>query len=470
MKAFRFGVVAAAQQGGAAWRETARRAEELGYSTLLSPDNLYLPTPTATLAVAAAVTTRLRVGSYVLASPLRTARAAAWEAHSLTAITDGRFELGLGTGLPSMREQAEELGLPYGNGQDRLESISATIDHVRAARRRRAHPGDARRGRPEGAAARRGEGRHRDLRRRRARRTRDVYAAHVEEVRSAADGRDIEMAMNIFVVGEHVPPWMAGFIGADAQTLIEHDSLTMIRGSVDDMAAGTRTPSRRTGRLLRQREQRLHRGVRPGGGPAVGEVERRRTPHQRARATPTGAGARCRGSCRRVARGRRGCRRGRRRTPCSRRPSATSWWLAGPRCGRARRGRGCRREQVSPLPSGSRCRAGRSSRACGRRRWITSSVRVAERGRCRRRRPASSAGTGSSGASRAPGVGARASWPRRPRAQRLGCGPSACAWSTRCFELLASGPTDVDGVEQPLGLVGRVDQQRLARCRVSNST
>ena len=49
MKAFRFGVVAAAQEGGAKWRDMARRTEKLGYSTLLSPDNLNLPTPTAAL-------------------------------------------------------------------------------------------------------------------------------------------------------------------------------------------------------------------------------------------------------------------------------------------------------------------------------------------------------------------------------------------------------------------------------------
>jgi hypothetical protein len=235
MKAFRFGVVAAAQEGGAKWRDMARRAEELGYSTLLSPDNLNLPTPTAALATAAAVTTRLRVGSYVLASPLRTARAAAWEAHSLTTLTEGRFELGLGTGLPSMRQQAEELGLPYGNGQDRLDSISQTIDHVRRL------DGDAHT--PVMLAV--GGPKARGLAAAKADivaladgplTTRDEFAAHLEEIRSAAEGRDIELAMNIFVVGERVPPWIRGFIGFDAETLIEHDSLSMIRGSVDDMA------------------------------------------------------------------------------------------------------------------------------------------------------------------------------------------------------------------------------------------
>jgi probable F420-dependent oxidoreductase len=236
MTAFRFGVVAAAQEGGAAWRDTARRAEELGYSTLLSPDNLHLPTPTAALATAAAVTTRLRVGSFVLASPLRTARAAAWEAHSLTTLTEGRFELGLGTGLPSMREQAEELGLPYGNGQARLDSIAETIDHVRRIE------GDAHT--PVMVAA--GGPKARRLAAAKADivtlaggvlTARDEFAAHVEEIRSATDGRDLELAMNIFVIGEHVPPWMRGFIGVDAQTLIEHDSLTILRGSIDDMAA-----------------------------------------------------------------------------------------------------------------------------------------------------------------------------------------------------------------------------------------
>ncbi|ANY09818.1 LLM class flavin-dependent oxidoreductase [Pseudonocardia sp. HH130630-07] len=237
MRAFRFGVVAAAQEGGARWRETARRAEELGYSTLLSPDNLHLPTPTAALATAAAVTTRLRVGSFVLASPLRTPRATAWEAHSLSTVTEGRFELGIGTGIPAMREQAAELGLPYGTGRERLDAVAEAIDHLRRL------DGDDTRTpvllAAGGPRARRLAGARADI----VTLAEDVLApreqvaAHAEEVRAAAGGRDVELSMNVFVVGEQVPPWIQGFIGADAATLAEHDSLTMLRGGVDDMAA-----------------------------------------------------------------------------------------------------------------------------------------------------------------------------------------------------------------------------------------
>jgi probable F420-dependent oxidoreductase len=235
-KAFRFGVVAGATDGGARWLATARRAEELGYSTLLCPDNLNMPTPTAALAAAAAATTELRVGSFVLASPLRTARAAAWEAHSLTVVTDGRFELGLGTGRPEMRQQAEELGLPYGSGQERLDSISETIDHVRRLDGDGHTPVMIAAGGPK---VRRLAGRKADIVTMAGGvlTTREEMTGYVEEVRSAAGDRDLEFAMNIWVVGDTVPPWIRGFIGVDAETLIEHDSLGLLRGDVDDMVA-----------------------------------------------------------------------------------------------------------------------------------------------------------------------------------------------------------------------------------------
>jgi alkanesulfonate monooxygenase SsuD/methylene tetrahydromethanopterin reductase-like flavin-dependent oxidoreductase (luciferase family) len=52
----------------------ARRAEELGYSSLLMPDGMQLLSPLLALALAEGATTSLHVGTFVLASPLLAGR------------------------------------------------------------------------------------------------------------------------------------------------------------------------------------------------------------------------------------------------------------------------------------------------------------------------------------------------------------------------------------------------------------
>ncbi|MEV4167040.1 LLM class flavin-dependent oxidoreductase [Nonomuraea dietziae] len=95
---FRFGVVAGKAPGGEGWTALAHRAERLGYATLLVPDTLGTFAPFPALAAAAAVTTTLRLGTYVLSAPNRTSGQVAWEADTLRTLSAGRFELGLGTG------------------------------------------------------------------------------------------------------------------------------------------------------------------------------------------------------------------------------------------------------------------------------------------------------------------------------------------------------------------------------------
>ncbi len=58
------------------------------------------------------------------------------------------------------------------------------------------------------------------------------------ELRAAAGPRasSLELLLNVFVIGDDVPAWMQQFLGADAATLIAHDSLTMLRGSAQEMA------------------------------------------------------------------------------------------------------------------------------------------------------------------------------------------------------------------------------------------
>ncbi len=232
---FRFGVVGT-PQGTDAWVATARRVEELGYSTLLMPDGLQLLAPFPSLAVAASATKELRVGTFVLASPLRTPRQAAWDAHSLAVLTGGRFELGIGTGHERVPQEAAELGLPYGSGADRRAQVRDTVALMRELDGPDAHTPVMVAAAGPKAIAMAGEVADIVALASHWAATRDEVAAKAAAAREHAGGREIELQMNLFVVGDEVPPWTRGFIGADADQLIAADSLTMLRGTTQQMA------------------------------------------------------------------------------------------------------------------------------------------------------------------------------------------------------------------------------------------
>ena len=204
---FRFGVVAAPTGSGDQWIATARRVEELGFDTLLCPDGLQLLASGPALAAAATATARLRVGQYVLAGPLRPARAAAWEGHSLSVLTGGRFEFGIGTGRPAARAQVEQLGLPWGTGAERLAAVERAVADLREL--------DSDRHTPVLIAA--GGPRALKLAARIADTVAlaapplaadDDYARLADQVRVAAGPRaeEVELATNLLVVGDEVPP------------------------------------------------------------------------------------------------------------------------------------------------------------------------------------------------------------------------------------------------------------------------
>ena len=91
------------------WADQARRAEDLGYSTLFMPDHFgdqLAPMPA--LAAVAAATTTLRMGSLVFGNDYRHPVVLAKEAATLDVLSEGRFELSLGAGW--MRTDYEEAG------------------------------------------------------------------------------------------------------------------------------------------------------------------------------------------------------------------------------------------------------------------------------------------------------------------------------------------------------------------------
>src|SRR5947209_3926783 len=128
---FRFGATVPIRTDLPTWRDRIRRFADSGYSTLLMPDFPQLqPSPGPTLAVAAALT-ELRVGTWVYASPLRPAWSTAWEAHSLSVLTEGRFEMGIGTGRPGIEDELRELGLPVVPPGQRLSQVRDTVTSLR---------------------------------------------------------------------------------------------------------------------------------------------------------------------------------------------------------------------------------------------------------------------------------------------------------------------------------------------------
>ncbi|NKY58231.1 LLM class flavin-dependent oxidoreductase [Nocardia flavorosea] len=131
-KPFRFGVVAPLTTEVPAWRDRVRRIADSGYSTLLVPDFPQTqPAPGPMLATAAALTD-LRVGTWVYASPFRPAWLTAWEAHSLSLLTEGRFEMGIGTGRPGIEDELRAKGMPaVPPPHQRLARVRETVETLR---------------------------------------------------------------------------------------------------------------------------------------------------------------------------------------------------------------------------------------------------------------------------------------------------------------------------------------------------
>ncbi|MGP0029171.1 MAG: TIGR03621 family F420-dependent LLM class oxidoreductase [Acidimicrobiales bacterium] len=125
---FRFAAQLSTTPEGTArsWGEQARRAEDLGYATLLMPDHFgdqLAPVPA--LAAVAAATTTLRLGSLVFGNDYRHPVVLAKEAATLDVLSAGRFELSLGAGW--MKTDYQEAGLAYDTPRVRVERFEEAV-------------------------------------------------------------------------------------------------------------------------------------------------------------------------------------------------------------------------------------------------------------------------------------------------------------------------------------------------------
>jgi alkanesulfonate monooxygenase SsuD/methylene tetrahydromethanopterin reductase-like flavin-dependent oxidoreductase (luciferase family) len=225
--------VAAPRGTGEQWVATARLALDHGFGTLLVPDGLGLHAPMPALATAAAAVPGLRVGPFVLAAPLRPPRSAAWEGHSMTVLTDGRFEFGIGTGRPDARGEVEQLGRPWGSGAQRLEQLKETVAHLRELDGDGHTPVLIAAGGPRALAFAAAEADIVTLAAQPAT-PRAQVVAMADRLRELAGPREPEISMNVFAVGDEIPPWMARFAG-DVSNL-PADTLALLRGTPREMA------------------------------------------------------------------------------------------------------------------------------------------------------------------------------------------------------------------------------------------
>jgi probable F420-dependent oxidoreductase len=238
---FRFGIVTGRAPSGAEWSAVARRAEDLGFDTLLVPDTAHTLAPFPALAAAAASTRTLHVGTYVLSAPNRTPGLVAWETKTLQDLTGGRFELGIGGGRPGADREAAMLGADFGTPGERLRRVAATIAAVRENQENGT-------GTPILVAASKPQ-----MVRLAAEQADTVafglppqapeaeLARAVEALRGFAGSRfdSIELHVNVAAVAEHagaVPEWVSRMVGGDPRAMAAANGIGFLLGSPAQIA------------------------------------------------------------------------------------------------------------------------------------------------------------------------------------------------------------------------------------------
>jgi probable F420-dependent oxidoreductase len=231
---FRFGVVHSATGDLPSWTAAARQAESFGYATLLLPDTTATPAPLPALAAAAAVTTSLHVGTWVLCDPLRPAAQLAWEAGTLQTLSGNRFELGIGAGRPGAEADCARFAVPFGSPGERVARLADTLDLVHETL-----PDLPVMIAASGPKLLSLAGRTADTVAFGWAPTTDAAAAseYIDTVRNAAGSRadDVELATGLVAVGDDEQPWLARS-GLMPRGLADAGAVTVVTGTTAEMA------------------------------------------------------------------------------------------------------------------------------------------------------------------------------------------------------------------------------------------
>ena len=141
---FRFAVQATNAAGGREWRDTVRKVEDLGYSTLFLADHYLGPgpaqraartprqdlAPIAAMAAAAACSDELRIGCRVFCIDYHVPAVLAKEAATLDLLSDGRLEMGVGAGWSEVEYTA--MGLEFDRAGRRIAKLAEVVSLIKA--------------------------------------------------------------------------------------------------------------------------------------------------------------------------------------------------------------------------------------------------------------------------------------------------------------------------------------------------
>jgi probable F420-dependent oxidoreductase len=141
---FRFAVQATNAAGARQWRDTVRKVEDLGYSTLFLADHYLGPgpaqkvartprqdlAPIAAMAAAAAVSETLRIGCRVFCIDYHVPAVLAKEVATLDLLSDGRLEVGIGAGWSETEYTA--MGLEFERPGRRIAKLAEVVSLIRA--------------------------------------------------------------------------------------------------------------------------------------------------------------------------------------------------------------------------------------------------------------------------------------------------------------------------------------------------
>lgn len=131
LNTFRFGLMKfSGATSRRSWADEARAIEAAGYATLSLSDHLIIGlAPIACMTAAASATTTLRIGSAVFGNDFRHPVFLAQEAATIDLLSDGRLELGLGTGFYSA--DYEMSGIPLDSPATRVDRLEEAVQVIK---------------------------------------------------------------------------------------------------------------------------------------------------------------------------------------------------------------------------------------------------------------------------------------------------------------------------------------------------